>query len=108
MPNSLAEIQDWFRQGDSDVYLDDFERVLHLILPQVAFLSFQTKRCILTRTASKYPIIDQVTERTYVASGAHGSGAKSADAMGMLAAGLLVDGRWPSDIPRHLFRLPES
>ena len=106
-PNGLAEIQEWFRQGDSDTYLDDFERVLRLILPQVKFLSFQTKRCILTRTPSKYPIIDQITKRTYVASGAHGSGAKSADAIGMLAAGLLLDGRWPSAIPRHLFRVPQ-
>lgn len=103
-PNSLTEIQDWFRNGESDVYLADFERVLRLILPSVAFLSFQTKRCILTRTANKYPIIDQITERSYVASGAHGSGAKSADTMGRLAAGLLLNGRWLPDIPRSLFR----
>jgi ferredoxin len=59
-PNNLAEIQDWFRHGKSDVHLGDFERVLRAIVPQVEFLSFQTKRCILTRTANKYPIIDQI------------------------------------------------
>ena len=104
-PNSLTEIQDWFRNGKSDVYLADFERVLRLILPDVEFLSFQTKRCILTRTANKYPIVDQITDRSYVASGAHGSGAKSSDIIGRLAAGLLLDGRWVPGIPRHLFRV---
>jgi sarcosine oxidase len=103
-PNSLAEIQDWFRNGNSDVYLDDFERVLRTILPEVEFLSFQTKRCIITRTPNKYPIIDQITDRTYVASGAHGSGAKSSDTLGQLAAGLTIDGRWLPGIPRDLFR----
>ncbi len=103
-PISLAEIQDWFRNGNSDIHLADFERVLRLILPNVEFLSFQTKRCILTRTTNKYPIIDQITARSYVASGAHGSGAKSADTMGRLAAGLLIDGRWIPGIPRDLFR----
>lgn len=104
-PSNLAEMHTWFQKGDSDRYLADFERVLCAILPNVAFLSFQTKRCILTRTANKYPMIDQVTARTYVASGAHGSGAKSADTMGLLAAGLVIDGRWLPEIPRDLFRI---
>ena len=104
-PNNLAEIQDWFRHGKSDVHLGDFERVLRAIVPQVEFLSFQTKRCILTRTANKYPIINQITDRSYVASGAHGSGAKSSDTMGRLAAGLLTGGRWLPGIPRDLFRV---
>ena len=104
-PNSLAEIQDWFRHGNSDAYLADMERVLRTILPDVDFLSFQTKRCILTRTPNKYPIIDQVTERTYVATGAHGSGAKSSDAIGRMVAELAMDGRWPRGIPRDLFRV---
>jgi len=103
-PTSLAEIQNWFRSGDSDVHLVDFERALTSILPNVEFLSFRTKRCILTRTPDKYPIIDQVTARCYVASGAHGSGAKSADAIGMLAAGLVLDAPWPASIPRQYFR----
>lgn len=104
-PNSLAEIQDWFRKGDSDAYLADMKRVMCTILPNVDFLSFQTKRCILSRTPNKYPIIDQITERTYVATGAHGSGAKSSDAIGRMVAGLALDGRWLSTkIPRDLFR----
>ena len=104
-PDTLAEIQDWFRNGDSDIYLGDFERVLRTILPKVEFLSFKSKRCILTRTLNKYPIIDQITDRTYVASGAHGCGARSADTFGELAAGMTIDDRWLPGIPRDLFRV---
>ena len=104
-PTSLAEIQDWFARGASDVHLADFERVLTSILPAVKFLSFHTKRCILTRTPDRYPVIDQVTSRCYVASGAHGSGARSADAIGMLAASLVLDDRWPANIAREHFRV---
>jgi sarcosine oxidase len=103
-PNSLKEIQDWFRNGDSDVYLSDYEQALRTILPGVEFLSFHTKRCIITHTLKKYPIIDRITDRTYVASGAHGSGARSADTFGKLAAGITIDGRWLPGIPRDLFR----
>ena len=104
-PKNLAEIQDWFHSGDSDHHLAHFERVLRGILPGVKFLSFETRRCILTRTKNKYPIVDQVTKSTFVASGAHGSGAKSADTLGLMAAGLLIDGRWLPGIPRELFRI---
>ena len=104
-PESLIEIQDWFRNGDSDIFLADFERVLRAVLPKVDFLSFHSKRCILTRTLNKYPIIDRITDRTYVASGAHGMGARSADTFGQLAAGLTIDGRWLPGIPRDLFRV---
>ncbi len=104
-PTSLVEIQDWFKRGDSDIHLPDFERVLTSILPTVEFLSFHTKRCILTRTPDKYPVIDQVSSRCFVASGAHGSGAKSADAIGMLAASLMMHNPWPDNIPRQHFRV---
>lgn len=103
-PDSLKEIQDWFRDGDSDVFLGDFERILRSILPKVEFLSFQTKRCILSHTHKKYPIIDQITGRSYVATGAHGCGAKSADTFGRMAAGLMLDSLWLPGIPRDLFR----
>ena len=104
-PSSLAEIQAWFRTGDSDAYLADLTRVLRSILPAVDFLSFQTKRCIITRTPNTYPTIDQISERTYVAAGGNGSGAKGADTIGRLAASLLLDGRWLPNIPRNLFRV---
>jgi sarcosine oxidase len=104
-PDNLTEIQDWFRNGDSDMYLGDFERVLRTMLPNVEFLSFKSKRCILTHTLNKYPIIDQITDRTYVASGAHGCGARSADTFGQLAAGMTIDDRWLAAIPRDLFRV---
>ncbi len=106
-PNSLAEIQDWFHKGESDSHLADFERVLRKILPDVDFLSFESKRCIITRTATKYPIIDQITARSFVTSGGNGSGAVTADSIGRLAASLLMKEPWILQIPRNLFHATE-
>jgi glycine/D-amino acid oxidase-like deaminating enzyme len=74
------------------------------MLPQVNFLSFETRRCIITRTPSKYPMIDQLSERLFVATGGNGSSAKCADTWGRLAAGLVHNGRWLQNIPREPFR----
>lgn len=104
-PTTLDDLQLWFREGDSDRHLDAMEQALRSILPGVDFLSVESKRCIITRTPNAYPTIDRVTDRTFVASGAHGAGAKSADTLGRMAAGLTIDGRWPPGIPRELFQI---
>lgn len=105
-PKTLEDVQIWFRTGDSDVHKGAFERALQGILPDVHFLSFQTKRCILCRTPSGKPVVDQVSERVYVATGGNGEGAKSSDALGRLAAGLVWEGRWDKRIPREVLQLP--
>ena len=58
----------------------------------------------ITRTPSKYPMIDQLTDRISIAAGGNGSSAKCADAWGKLAAGLIHDGRWREGIPREPLR----
>ncbi|HLF91114.1 MAG TPA: FAD-dependent oxidoreductase [Anaerolineales bacterium] len=98
-PKSLEEVQTWFREGDSDVHKGALERALQAILPDVRFRSFHTKRCILCRTQSGHPIVDQVSERVFVATGGNGEGAKSSDALGRLAAGLVLGWEWPGEIP---------
>lgn len=45
------------------------------------------------------PIISQVADGVFIATGGNG-GAKGSDAWGELAAGLVHDGRWPADLPR--------
>jgi glycine/D-amino acid oxidase-like deaminating enzyme len=104
-PKSLEEVQRWFREGDSDIHKGALERALKSILPEVQFRSFHTKRCILCRTPSGYPIVDQVSERVYVATGGNGEGAKSSDALGKLAAWLVLGWEWPYEVPRDVFRI---
>lgn len=106
-PISLAELQDWFRDGPSDVDLPPMERALRSILPKVEFGNIASHRCIVTYTPSGYPTIDRVPSdpynRLFVATGGNGSGAGGADTLGHLAAGLVYDGRWIDELPREVF-----
>lgn len=106
-PTTLAEIQQWFQQGNSDVDLPPMERALRSILPDVEFGTITSHRCIVTYTPSGYPTVDHVPSdphrRLYVATGGNGSGAGGADTLGHLAAGLVHDGRWIEELPRAAF-----
>ncbi|MEZ4558780.1 MAG: hypothetical protein R2854_20500 [Caldilineaceae bacterium] len=99
-PRTLAEVQDWFRRGISDPVNRPWparcayparDRVLRML----------SRRCIVTYTPSGLPTIGAVSDRIFVITGGNGSGAKAADTLGHLAAGLLYDGRWLDDIPRR-------
>ena len=124
-PETLEELQAWFRSGQSDLDKEPMERALRGQLPDVDFVDITTKRCIVTYTPSGYPTIDCVDRptggpgdtdssgqdpqnlnegRIYVAAGGNGTGAQGADTLGHVAAGLMFDGRWHPDLPRALFR----
>ncbi|MCB0000160.1 MAG: hypothetical protein KDE56_30560, partial [Anaerolineales bacterium] len=66
-----------------------------------------THCCIVTYTPSGYPTIDgapgDVYGRLFIATGGNGSSAQGSDTFGWLAAGWMVDGRWPDDLPRQPF-----
>ncbi len=98
-PTTLAEMQTWFQHGHSDACKPALQNALQTILPNVQFLSFETKRCIICRTPNGYPTIDRITDTIFVAAGGNGEGAKSSDALGFLAAGLVENGRWPQELP---------
>ncbi len=107
-PETLAEVQEWFLHGDSDICKPAMTRALHTMLPSVEFGSLHSRRCIVCYTPSGLPTIDAVSDRTYVVAGGNGSGAKGSDTLGRLAAGFMVDGRWIAEIEREPFRLRGS
>lgn len=89
-PETIDEIHEWFRNGDSDFALPAFRAALRAIWPTTNFLSFHTGRCILTRTPDGDPIIREVEPGLYVATGGNGGGAKGSDAWGEIAADLIL------------------
>lgn len=100
------DMNTWVRAGDSDVARAAMEGVMRSIIPGLDALSFETKRCIVTYTPELWPFIDCADgERIFVATGGNGMGAKSSDAIGKLAADMMVHGRWVSDIPHEHFRI---
>ena len=104
-PETMAQIREWFHHGDSDACKPAMIRALQAQLPHTPFLSFTTRRCIITYTPKGYPLIDQIGERLFVAAGGNGSGAKGSDTIGRLAAGLLCGLPWLADVERRPFQL---
>ncbi len=106
-PATLAEVQAWFQRGNSDNDLPPMARAIKSILPDVDFLNITSHRCIVTYTPSGYPMIDRVPSdehgRLFVATGGNGSGAAGSDTLGLLAAGLMHDGRWIDGLSREPF-----
>ncbi len=98
---TLAEIQHWMRQGDTGVVMAHQRMALKQLFPKVQFQRFVASRCIITRTPTGLPFIDQISERTYVALGGNGAAAKSADTIGELAAQLVLGQAWDAPFERE-------
>jgi sarcosine oxidase len=90
-PSSLDEIVAWFREGDSDRAKGAFGRVLRSLWPGLELLECETRRCILCRTPSGYPILEEVDDRLFVAAGGNGGSAKGSDTLGRFAARLVTE-----------------
>ena len=84
--STLEETINWFRSDAQTVTASENRRVLEEILPEVQFLSWQVKPCILTDTPSLKPYIGPVSENLFVAVGGNGYGAKSSDELGRMGA----------------------
>lgn len=103
-PRSLDEVARWFRSGESDRVKPALTEAVRGLWPGLEFQSFETKRCILCRTPSGFPVLDEIDDGLFVAAGGNGGSAKSSDALGRLASDLMRDEPWPNDLPRELFR----
>lgn len=102
---TVEEINDWYRAGDSDAMLEEMRELVLELFPGLTAESWRTHRCVITRTAHARPYIDQVIPgRVYVAVGGNGQGAKAADEVGRLAAELVVQGRNPGEAFTAVYR----
>jgi glycine/D-amino acid oxidase-like deaminating enzyme len=97
-------MRQWIIAGDSDVAFEAMKQAILDIMPGLKATSFQTKRCLVTYTPHGYPFIDQIDDGFYVVTGGNGSSAKSSDAIGKLAADLVIHDEWVSALDRSSFR----
>lgn len=103
---TLEEMQAWMTRGDSNVVAHEMATAVRQIIPGLGAHSWQTKRCLITYTPHGKPFIGEVeTGRVYVATGGNGSSAKSSDAIGRLAADLVVNGKWAAELAPDLFEV---
>jgi len=102
--SDLAEMQAWMIAGNSNIIKEVMKQALLDMLPGLTAVSFQTKRCLVTYTPHGKPFVDQLDEGVFVATGGNGSSAKSSDAIGKLAADLLIYDGWRSELDKDSFR----
>ena len=87
----------WMR---GDGHLDELEPLRALLVELVPGLdaeSWESKPCLITETASGLPVVDHLAPGLVLAAGGNGYAAKSANAIGALAARLAREGRWTDD-----------
>jgi glycine/D-amino acid oxidase-like deaminating enzyme len=76
------------------------------VLPGLQVEAWATKPCLIPETPTRLPYLEVVEEGCVMAVGGNGYAAKSADAIGAIAAGLVVNGRWTdTELAEQDFRL---
>jgi sarcosine oxidase len=95
-------VDDWMR-SDADAWRFDLEAALSRFIPSIEFARVEVSPCIYSRTARRHPIIHHVAPNIVVAAGGNGRAAKSADAIGALAAALVIEGTWSDPLDRAVF-----
>lgn len=100
-----AAVRAWYDHGHSDGPLPALRELVASLLPGIRVSSWHTRRCGDAHTAHAMPYIDVLEPgRVILALGGNGRGARHADAVGQLAAGLALTGEWQSSLPRDNFR----
>ena len=100
------EINQWYREGDSDRFLPAFKRVVTKLFPEMEVLSWHTGRCVITYTTHGQPYIDALMPgRLYTAMGGNGSSAKAADPFGNIAANMMLNDGWSDELDAADFQL---
>lgn len=91
--DSLESIQEWFRKGNSAQSAPRLIQTLQQLMPELPIGESLTKRCIVSYTPDKRPLICGSGEPgIFIAGGCNGYSAMCSDAMGKTAAALLVEG----------------
>ncbi|MFT7475398.1 MAG: sarcosine oxidase [Verrucomicrobiales bacterium] len=94
--SSVEEKAAWMGGFGAEAHREVMTDVLTKVLPGVDFDSFEMKPCLITDTPSGLPYVDELDTGLFIAAGGNGHAGKSADAIGALAARLLLsEGEWP-------------
>lgn len=84
----------WMRGDDHRAELPELRALLEGLVPGLRARSWETKPCLITETPSDLPCVAHLGPDLVVAAGGNGYAAKSANAIGALAADLLRSGTW--------------
>ena len=103
---TLAEVQRWFIDGNTDNHKAAMKAGMRQLFPDMQVIDWVTKPCIVCYTPFGKPYISAVDDdRIYLTTAGNGSGAHPSDAVGHLAADLMVNGKWTSDLDEGEFKV---
>jgi len=101
---NLDQIQQWFRQGDSDMNIPIVRKALHTIMPDLVTMGYKTKKCVISRTKHKHCYIGATDiKNLFVAAGGNGYSAMCSDALGRVAAHYALNDDVPSGFSKAIF-----
>ena len=104
--HSFEEMRHWCVYGHSESMKRPMQEAVMAIMPDLQVEHWETKRCLVTYTPHGKPFVDVVEPgRIYVATAGNGTGAHPSDAIGHLAAQLMVTDEWTAGLDRRLFQL---
>jgi sarcosine oxidase len=96
----------WMTGTEHEADLQWLRGLLLGVLPDLRADAWSTKPCLIPDTPTKLPYLEIVEPGLVMAVGSNGYAAKSADAIGALAAGLVVNGCWTdTELDEHAFNL---
>lgn len=99
-----ASVRAWYRDGDSRAPLPALREVFADLLPDAGVRSWHTRRCADAYSAHGRPYVGVLEPgRLVVALAGNGHSAQTADALGAIAAGLALTGRWTDPLPAQAF-----
>jgi sarcosine oxidase len=101
---NLREIQDWFKSGNNDRNLKIMKEALINLIPSLTVEKSEAKKCIVSYTQHGKPYIGEVDQNLFVAAGGNGYSAMSSDALGKIAATLLLENKFPKEFLQEDFR----
>jgi len=101
--NNLPEIREWFKNGNDKDNLPVLEKALKCILPGLSIEEIHEKRCIVCYTKHNKPYIGPIEQGLFVAAGGNGYAAMSSDALGKIAASVLLENIFPKPFSQKDF-----
>ena len=101
---SLKEIQEWFETGNNERNVKIMKEALINLIPSLNVEKSQPKKCIVSYTQHGKTYIGEVDKNLFVAAGGNGYSAMSSDALGKIAATLLLENKFPKEFLQEDFR----
>ena len=101
---NLTEIQEWFKNGGNENNLKVMKDALKQLIPTLLAENYFVKKCIVSYTTHGKPYIGEVDKNLFVAVGGNGYAAMSSDALGKIAATLLINDSFPEEFFQEDFQ----